>query len=38
MMQRGQVWFLATPGGDCPVLMLTRDPVADQIGAVAIAA
>ncbi len=37
-MQRGDVWFAATPGGDRPVLVLTRDPVADRIGAVVIAA
>jgi len=36
-MQRGDVWFAATPGGDRPVLVLTRDPVADRIGAVVIA-
>lgn len=37
-MQRGDVWFAATPGGDRPVLVLTRDPVADRIGAVVVAA
>jgi mRNA interferase MazF len=37
-MQRGEIWFAATPGGDRPVLVLTRDPVADRIGAVTIAA
>ena len=37
-MQRGEVWFAATPGGDSPVLVLTRDPVADRIGAVVVAA
>lgn len=37
-MQRGEVWFAATPGGDRPVLVLTRDPVADRIGAVLVAA
>jgi len=37
-MQRGEVWFAATPGGDRPVLVLTRDPVADRIGAVTVAA
>jgi len=36
-MQRGEVWFAATPGGDRPVLVLTRDPVADRIGAVVVA-
>jgi len=37
-MQRGEVWFAATPGGDRPVLVLTRDPVADRIGLVVVAA
>jgi mRNA interferase MazF len=37
-MQRGEVWFAATPGGDRPVLVLTRGPVADRIGSVAVAA
>jgi mRNA interferase MazF len=37
-MQRGEVWFAATPGGDRPVLVLTRDPAADRIGAVVVAA
>ncbi len=37
-MQRGEVWFAKTPGGDQPVLVLTRDPVADRIGAVVVAA
>jgi mRNA interferase MazF len=37
-MQRGDVWFASTPGGDRPVLVLTRDPVADRIGAVVVAA
>jgi mRNA interferase MazF len=37
-MQRGEIWFASTPGGDRPVLVLTRDPVADRIGAVAVAA
>jgi mRNA interferase MazF len=32
-MQRGEVWFASVPGGgDRPVLILTRDPVADRIG------
>lgn len=38
LMQRGELWFAATPGGDRPVLILTRDPVADRIGAVVVAA
>jgi mRNA interferase MazF len=37
-MQRGEVWFAATPGGDRPVLVLTRDPVADRIDLVVVAA
>ena len=37
-MQRGEVWFAATPGGDRPVLILTRDPTADRIGSVVVAA
>jgi mRNA interferase MazF len=37
-MQRGDIWFAATPGGDRPVLVLTRDPVADRIGSVVVAA
>ena len=32
LMQRGEIWFAATPGGDRPVLVLTRDPVVDRIG------
>lgn len=37
-MVRGEVWWAATPGGDRPVLVLTRDPVADRVGAVVVAA
>ncbi len=37
-MKRGEIWFAATPGGDRPVLVLTRDPVADRIAAVVVAA
>lgn len=37
-MRRGEVWFAATPGGDRPVLVLTRDPVADRIQFVVVAA
>ncbi len=37
-MQRGEVWFAATPGGDRPVLVLTRDPVADRLGSVVVVA
>jgi len=36
-MQRGEIWFAATRGGDRPVLVLTRDPVADRIGSVVVA-
>jgi mRNA interferase MazF len=35
---RGEVWWASTPGGDRPVVVLTRDPVADRIGAVVVAA
>ena len=37
-MQRGEIWFASAPGGDRPVLVLTRDPVADRIGSVVVAA
>lgn len=37
-MVRGEVWWAAVPGGDRPVLVLTRDPVADRIEAVVVAA
>jgi mRNA interferase MazF len=37
-MQRGEIWFATTPGGDRPVLIVTRDPVADRIGSVVVAA
>ncbi len=37
-MKKGEIWFAATPGGDRPVLVLTRDPVADRIGSVVVAA
>ncbi|HEX2064986.1 MAG TPA: type II toxin-antitoxin system PemK/MazF family toxin [Acidimicrobiales bacterium] len=37
-MRRGEIWFAATPGGDRPVLVLTRDPVAERIGWVVVAA
>ncbi|MDE0170883.1 MAG: type II toxin-antitoxin system PemK/MazF family toxin [bacterium] len=37
-MRQGEVWFAATPGGDHPVLILTRDPVAARIGFVVVAA
>ena len=36
-MRKGEIWFAATPGGDRPVLVLTRDPVADRIGSVVVA-
>ena len=35
---RGEVWWAATPGGDRPVLVLSRDPVADRIAAVVVVA
>ncbi len=37
-MRRGEVWFARTPSGDRPVLVLTRDPVAERIGWVVVAA
>ncbi len=36
-MQQGEIWFAATPGGDRPVLVLTRDPVAARIGSIVVA-
>lgn len=37
-VQRGEIWFAAAPdGGDRPVLVLTRDPVADRIYRVVVA-
>ena len=37
-MVRGEVWWAATrPGGDRPVLVLTRDPAADRANAVVVA-
>jgi len=37
-VKRGEVWFAETgAGGDRPVLVLTRDPVADRIDAVVVA-
>ena len=37
-MVRGEVWWAATPGGERPVVVLTRDPVADRMGAIVVAA
>ena len=37
-MQRGEIWFAATPGGDRPVLVLTQDPAAGRIGSIVVAA
>jgi mRNA interferase MazF len=37
-MRRGEIWFAATPGGNRPVLVLTRDPVAGRIQSVVVAA
>ncbi len=37
-MQRGDIWFAATSGGDRPVLVLTRDPVAARVGSVVVGA
>lgn len=36
-VKRGDIWFASIPGGDRPVLVLTRDPVADRIGHVVVA-
>jgi mRNA interferase MazF len=37
-VRHGEIWFADTGrGGDRPVLVLTRDPVADRIGAVVVA-
>ncbi len=37
-MKRGEIWFADIgSGGDRPVLVLTRDPVADRIDAVVVA-
>ena len=37
-MKRGEIWFADVGrGGERPVLVLTRDPVADRIGAVVVA-
>ena len=36
-MVRGEIWWAQTVGGDRPVLVLTRDPVADRIGAIVVA-
>lgn len=35
---RGEIWWAETAGGDRPVLVLTRNPVADRIGAVVVVA
>ena len=35
---RGEVWWAATRGGDRPVLVLTRNPVADSASSVVVAA
>ena len=37
-MQRGEIWYADTPGGDRPVLVLTRDQVADRIGSLVVVA
>ena len=37
-IRRGEIWFAATPGGDRPVLVLTRDPVAGRAQRVVVAA
>jgi mRNA interferase MazF len=35
---RDEVWWAGTPGGDRPVVVLKRDPLADRVGAVVVAA
>lgn len=38
-MRRGEIWFAAVPdGGDRPVVVLTRDPVADRVGRMVVGA
>ena len=37
LIRRGEIWFAATPDGDRPVLVLTRDPVASRIASVVVA-
>jgi len=37
-MNNGEIWFANLPSGDRPVLILTRDPVAERIGSVVVAA
>lgn len=37
MIRRGDVWFAATPSGDRPVLVLTRDPVVSLLQRIAVA-
>lgn len=32
------MWWASVPGGERPVLVLTRDPVADRIGAIVVVA
>ncbi len=38
LVVRGEIWWASVPGGDRPVLVLTRDPVAARIDAVVVAA
>lgn len=33
-MVRGEVWWAEVPGGDRPVLVMTRDPVANRVGSI----
>jgi mRNA interferase MazF len=37
-VRRGELWFAAVGGGDRPVLILTRDPVADRTSRLVVAA
>lgn len=37
-MVRGEVWWAETPSGDRPVVVMTRDPIADRLDAVVVVA
>jgi len=37
-LKNGEIWFANLPSGDRPVLILTRDPVAEIIGSIVVAA
>lgn len=38
VVTRGEVWWASTPAGERPVVVLTRDPVAERSGAVVVVA